>query len=169
MIHIVLYQPEIPSNAGNIMRTAAATGCKLHFIEPLGFFLDDAHLRRAGMDYMQDLDFEIHSSWEAFKEKYPGDYYYVSRYGQKAQDEFDYTKEEELFFVFGKESTGIPLSIMKDHLDRQIRIPMLPAARSLNLSNSVGIIIYEALRQLGYPGLAKVEVLKGKDYRGNDY
>ena len=168
MIHVVLYEPEKPANTGNIMRTCVAAGCVLHLIEPLGFYVDDHHLKRAGMDYIDDLEWHTHRNWESFCKEYPGDYVYVSRYGHKSHDEIDYTKEPgDIFLIFGKESTGIPYEIMKDHLDRQVRIPMVPEARSLNLSNSVGIVLYEVLRQLGYPGLSKKEVLKGEDYRGN--
>ena len=168
MIHVVLYEPEKPANTGNIMRTCMAAGAILHLIEPLGFYVDDRHLKRAGMDYIEELEWHVHRNWEAFCEAYPSDYIYVSRYGQKSPDEIDYTKEpEDIFLVFGKESTGIPYQIMKDHLDRQIRIPMVPSARSLNLSNAAGIVLYEVLRQLGYPGLSRTEVIKGADYRGN--
>ena len=168
MIHIVLYQPEIPANTGNIMRTAEATGSVLHLIEPLGFYIDDQHLRRSGMDYRNKIELHVHHTWEDFTKEFPGTYYYVSRYGHRSPDQFDFKKEEDLFLIFGKESTGIPLRIMKENLDHQIRIPMVPDARSLNLSNSVAIVLYEALRQKGYPNLAKAEVLKGPDYRGNE-
>ncbi|MDD6467191.1 MAG: tRNA (cytidine(34)-2'-O)-methyltransferase [Erysipelotrichaceae bacterium] len=169
MIHIVLFEPEIPQNTGNIMRTCVATGSKLHLIEPLGFSIDEKHLRRAGLDYRKDLEMEVHPNWEAFSQKYPANYYFVSRYGKHSPDQFDFTKENtDIFLVFGKESTGIPRHLMIDHLDHQMRLPMVASARSLNLSNCVAIVTYECLRQLGYPGLSRVEVLKGEDYIGNE-
>jgi len=169
MIHIVLYQPEKPENTGNIMRTCVAFNCVLHLIEPLGFYVDDKHLKRAGMDYIDGLVWYKHESYEDFMKDFPGEYYFISRYGQKSPDEFEFDKDKDVFFIFGKESTGLPLSIMKDHLDRQIRIPMEKKARSLNLSNSVAIIAYEALRQFEFNDLSKTEYLKGPDYRGNDF
>lgn len=169
MIHIVLYEPEIPQNTGNIMRTCVATGSMLHLIEPMGFSVDEKHLRRAGLDYRKDLVMEVHPNWEDFVSRYPADYYYISRYGKHAPDQFDFTAVNgDLFFVFGKESTGIPRRIMERNLSHQIRLPMVKEARSLNLSNCVAVITYECLRQLGYPGLSRTEYLKGPDYIGND-
>ena len=169
MIHIVLFEPEIPQNTGNIMRTCVATNSMLHLIEPLGFSVDEKHLRRAGMDYVKDLAMEVHPNWEDFTTKYPGNYYFVSRYGKKSPDMFDFTKEEkDVFLIFGKESTGIPKRIMINHLENQMRLPMVASARSLNLSNCVAICTYECLRQLGYPNLSRVEVIKGEDFIGNE-
>ena len=166
MIHIVLYEPEIPQNTGNIMRTCMAFQMKLHLIEPLGFSLDEKHLRRAGMDYISEIDYEIHSDWQSFLDKNDGSFYYVTRYGKKAPSEFDYTKDRnnDIYLVFGKESTGIPKQILADHMDRCIRIPMVKDARSLNLSNCVALMSYEVLRQLDYPGLSHTESIKGEDY-----
>ena len=166
MIHVVLYEPEIPQNTGNIMRTCMAAGCKLHLIEPLGFYLDEHHLRRAGMDYVKDLDYTLYPNWNAFVDK-NGDEncYFMTRYGKKAPSAFDFTTVKgDIYLVFGKESTGIPLSILKQHLSRCMRLPMVASARSLNLSNTVAIGVYEVLRQLDYPGLSKTEVIKGEDW-----
>ncbi|MCH3961112.1 MAG: tRNA (cytidine(34)-2'-O)-methyltransferase [Solobacterium sp.] len=168
MINVVLYEPEIPQNTGNIMRTCMAFGCRLHLIEPLGFYMDEKHLKRAGMDYVDDLDFTIYPNWTDFKTKNVGSFYYVTRYGSKAPSEFDYKKDadakQDIYVVFGKESTGIDKEILYQNLDRCIRIPMVENARSLNLSNCVALCIYEVIDQLGYPGLAREEVIKGPDF-----
>ncbi|MCF0246150.1 MAG: tRNA (cytidine(34)-2'-O)-methyltransferase [Ileibacterium sp.] len=166
MIHVVLYEPEIPANTGNIIRTCMASGSRLHLIEPLGFSLDEKHLRRSGMDYIKDADIHIYKNWEEFQQKNPeGDFYFMSRYGKKAPSQFDYTKAKgDIYLVLGKESTGIDKAILKDHLDRCMRLPMIENARSLNLSNCAAICVYEVLRQLDYPGLARHEVLKGENF-----
>ena len=166
MIHVVLFEPEIPGNTGNIIRTCMATNSILHLIEPLGFSLDEKHLRRAGMDYAKDCDIRIHKNWEDFKEKNPADhYYYMTRYGKKAPSEFDFTLDtEDIYLVLGKESTGIDRHILKGHQETCMRLPMVASARSLNLSNCAAIIVYEVLRQLDYPSLASTEVLKGEDF-----
>lgn len=166
MNHIVLYEPEIPGNTGNIMRTCMATGTKLHLIEPLGFSLDEKHLRRSGMDYIRDVDFTVYPDWNTFLEKNPGaDLYFLTRYGKKAPSEFDFASAQgDIYLVLGKESTGVDKAILKEHLERCMRLPMMASARSLNLSNCAAIGIYEILRQQGYPGLAGQEVLKGEDF-----
>lgn len=166
MIHVVLFEPEIPQNTGNIMRTCMASNCKLHLIEPLGFSLDEKHLRRSAMDYVKALDYTIYPNWEDFTKKNPSEnYYYMTRYGKKAPSEFDFTKVEgDIYLVLGKESTGIPKEILAHQLEHCMRLPMVADARSLNLSNCAAIIVYEVLRQLGYPGLSSVEVLKGEDW-----
>ena len=169
LIHIVLFEPEIPQNTGNIIRTCVATGGVLHVIKPLGFSLDEKHLRRAGLDYIASSTIHIHENWDEFYSVCNGEIFFVSRYGKKTPDEFNYGEiTEDIYFVFGKESTGIPKSIMEKKLENQMRIPMLPETRSLNLSNCVAIVLYECLRQKGYPQLSKEEVLKGKDYIGNE-
>lgn len=174
MIHVVLYEPEIPGNTGNIMRTCSALNMVLHLIEPLGFYMDEKHLRRSGMDYRDNLEYHIHKNWEAFlKESKASNLYYVTRYATKTPDKFDFKEyDEDVFLVFGKESTGIPKHILKENLDRCIRIPMVAEARSLNLSNSVAIVAYEAISQFDYPGLVKHETLKGENfllkYKGKD-
>lgn len=165
MIHVVLYQPEIPQNTGNIMRTCVATGAKLHLIEPLGFKVDDAHLRRSGVNYIDKLEYFLYPDWEEFKKKNPGDYYYFTRYGHKPHTSFDYSNtEKEIYLIFGKESTGIPQEILKEDLDHCMRIPMTANVRALNLSNCVAICVYEVLRQQGYQTLLFEEPHKGKDY-----
>lgn len=168
MIHIVLYEPEIPQNTGNIMRTCMAFGCRLHLIEPLGFCLDDRHLKRAGMDYINSLEWTVYPDWRAFELANSGSMYFITRYGSCPPSAFDYRKDAEegrdIYLVFGRESTGIDKKILRAHADRCVRIPMVPAARSLNLSNCVALCAYEVLSQLGYPGLSETEVQKGADF-----
>lgn len=167
MIHIVLYQPEKPENTGNILRTAMATGSIVHLIKPYSFYLDDKHLKRAGMDYIDKTIIHEHLNWNEFKEglKENDKLFYLTRYGHKLPASFNYTEVEgDIYLVFGKESTGIPKTILKDNLDTCIRLPMVADARSLNLSNTVAIMVYEVLRQLDYPGLSGDEVLKGADF-----
>lgn len=166
MIHVVLYEPEIPQNTGNIMRTCMASGTKLHLIEPLGFSLDEKHLRRAGMDYRKELDYRTYPNWEAFKEANPANhYYFVTRYGKVPPETHDFKKcEGDIYLVFGKESTGIPYELLAGNMDYCMRIPMIATARSLNLSNCVAIVVYEALKQLDYPGLERHECIKGEDF-----
>lgn len=166
MNNIVLYEPEIPQNTGNIMRTCVATGTKLHLIKPLGFTIDDAHLKRCGVNYIDKLEYTIYENFSDFKEKNPGIYYYFTRYGHKPHTSFDYSnpKDENLYFIFGKESTGIPKEILQQDLDHCMRIPMTSNVRALNVSNSVAIVIYEDLRQQNYRGLLFEEPHKGKDY-----
>lgn len=166
MNNIVLYEPEISQNTGNIMRTCVATGTKLHLIKPLGFTIDDAHLKRCGVNYIDKLEYTIYENFSDFKEKNPGIYYYFTRYGHKPHTSFDYSnlKDENLYFIFGKESTGIPKEILQQDLEHCMRIPMTSNVRALNVSNSVAIVIYEALRQQNYRGLLFEEPHKGKDY-----
>ena len=165
MIHVVLYEPEIPQNTGNIMRTCAATAAHLHLIEPLGFSLDIKAVRRSGMDYISHCDYNVYQNWEEFIEKNPSDhYYYLTRYGKKAPSEFDFTQDKDHYFILGKESTGIPLEILRKDKEHCMRLPMKADARSLNLSNCAAIIVYECLRQLDYPELSPVEVIKGEDW-----
>lgn len=166
MIHLVLFEPEIPQNTGNMMRTCMATNTKMHLIKPLGFSLDEQHLRRAGMDYVKDLDYQVYENWEDFTSKNPSEhYFYMTRYGKKAPSQMDFSAcDGDIYVVCGKESTGIPKSILVNDLDHCMRLPMVANARSLNLSNCAAIIIYEVLRQLDYPGLSDVEVIKGEDW-----
>lgn len=169
MNNIVLYQPEIPQNTGNIMRTCVATNTKLHLIKPLGFKVDDASLKRSGVNYIDKLDWEVYENWEDFKEKNKGTYYYFTRYGHKPHTSFDYNKKDEnLYFIFGKESTGIPKEILKEDLEHCMRIPMTDNVRALNVSNSVAIVIYEALRQQDYNDLLMEEPHKGNDFLERD-
>ncbi len=145
-LNVVLYEPEIPSNTGNIGRTCVATGTRLHLIEPLGFSLSEKAIRRAGMDYWQDLDFIRYVNWEDFLEKNPNARIYMATTKAKQV----YTKatyEPDCYLMFGKESAGIPEEILVNYQNDCIRIPMMGEIRSLNLSNSVAIVLYEALRQ----------------------
>ena len=166
MNNIVLFEPEIPGNTGNIMRTCVATNTTLHLIKPLGFQLDDNHLKRSGVNYIDKLNLKIYDNFDDFKSKNKGIYYYFTRYGRKPHTSFDYSNKnkENLYFIFGKESTGIPKEILKKDLDHCMRIPMSGNVRALNLSNSVAIVIYEALRQQNFEGLLFEEPFKGADY-----
>ena len=165
MINIVLYEPEIPGNTGNIMRTCAATNAKLHLIEPLGFSLDEKYIKRSAVNYLELCDYKVYKNFDDFKETNKGTYYYLTRYGKKPHTSFDYSDpNENIYFIFGKESTGIPKEILKNDLERCMRIPMNEHVRALNLSNSVAVMTYEALRQQNYPNLSFVEPFKGEDY-----
>lgn len=165
MINIVLYEPEIPGNTGNIMRTCAATNAKLHLIEPLGFSLDEKYIKRSAANYLEFCDYKVYKNFDDFKETNKGTYYYLTRYGKKPHTSFDYSDpNENIYFIFGKESTGIPKEILKNDLERCMRIPMNEHVRALNLSNSVAVMTYEALRQQNYPNLSFVEPFKGEDY-----
>ncbi|MDY6062255.1 MAG: tRNA (cytidine(34)-2'-O)-methyltransferase [Erysipelotrichaceae bacterium] len=168
MINIVLFEPEIPANTGNIMRTCVVFNCKLHLIEPLGFSLDEKHLRRSGMDYIKDLEYFTYPNWQGFYDNHSqGRYIYFTRYGFKHLGELKlehHCQEEDLYLVFGKESTGIDKGILVEHLDECYRIPMDAKARSLNLSNCVALGTYEVLRQLNFPNLSTKEVIKGEDF-----
>lgn len=145
-LNIVLFEPEIPANTGNIGRTCVATGTKLHLIEPLGFRLDEKALKRAGMDYWKDLDVTTYINFEEFMEKNPNAKIYMAT-TKSRQTYTQVTYESDCFIMFGKESAGIPEEILVHHPDTSIRIPMIGDIRSLNLSNSVAIVLYEALRQ----------------------
>lgn len=163
MLNVVLFEPEIPQNTGNIMRTCVATNTRLHLIKPLGFKVDDASLKRSGVNYIDKLEWFIYDSWEDFLSKNKGTFYFLTRYGHKPHTTFDYSNtEENIYFVFGKESTGIPKSILKPHLDTCMRMPMSINVRSLNLSNTVAIMVYEALRQQNYNNLLFDEPHKTK-------
>lgn len=165
MVNIVLFEPEIPQNTGNIMRTCSVFEMKLHLIEPLGFSLDEKHLKRSGMDYVKDLDYTVYKNWEEFHEKNKdGQYVFFTRYGLKSFEECVFNKQEDIYIVFGKESTGIDKKILKDNLEYCYRIPMRSDARSLNLSNCVAIAAYECLRQIGFGDLSDREVIKGADF-----
>ena len=165
MINIVLYEPEIPGNTGNIMRTCVATNTKLHLIEPLGFSLDEAHLRRSGVNYIDKLEYTVYKNFDEFKSKNKGTYYYFTRYGHKPHTSFDYSnKDEEIYLIFGKESTGIPKEILREDLEHCMRIPMTSNVRALNLSNCAAIVLYEVLRQQDYRDLLFEEPHKDKDF-----
>lgn len=148
-MHIVLYQPEIPQNTGNIGRTCVATGTSLHLIEPLGFRINEKELRRAGMDYWEHLDVTRYTNYEEFLEKHPGaKIWMASTKAKHTYTEVEYGPDD--FIMFGRESAGIPEEILVENEENCVRIPMLPAIRSLNLSNSAAIVLYEALRQNGF-------------------
>ncbi|OXS75187.1 tRNA (uridine(34)/cytosine(34)/5-carboxymethylaminomethyluridine(34)-2'-O)-methyltransferase TrmL [Domibacillus enclensis] len=153
-VHVVLYQPEIPANTGNIARTCAATGVPLHLIRPLGFSTDDKMLKRAGLDYWEFVDIHYYDSLDDFFEKNKGNMYYLSKFGTQDHAKFDYSDlEQDHYFLFGKETTGLPKDLIQSNIDRCLRIPMNDHVRSLNLSNTAAILVYEALRQQGFPGL----------------
>lgn len=165
MNHIVLYEPEIPGNTGNIMRTCAGTNTKLHLIKPLGFSLEEKYLKRSGVNYLEYCDYTVYENWNDFLSKNEGDFYFLTRYGKKPHSEFDFSDtKKNIYLVFGRESTGIPKSILKKHLDRCLRIPMTDHIRALNLSNSAAIMIYEVLRQQNYNDLLRTEPFKGEDW-----
>lgn len=153
-LHVVMVNPEIPPNTGNVARLCALTGCSLHLVRPLGFFLDDKRVKRAGLDYWHLLDLTLHDSLEEVQQKLAGhNFYYATTKGKKTHSDVTYKPGDVV--VFGPETQGLSAKVLAANEDRTIRIPMLPLedARSLNLSNSVSIIVYEALRQMGYPGL----------------
>ena len=160
-VHVVLYQPEIPANTGNIARTCAGTDTSLHLIRPLGFSTDDKMLKRAGLDYWEHVDIHYHDSLDDLFDKYKdGKFYFITKFGEKTYSNFDYTNlDEEIFFVFGRETTGLPKELIEKNMETCLRIPMTDHIRSLNLSNTAAILIYEALRQQDFR-----ELLKVKDY-----
>ena len=159
-LNVVLYEPEIPANTGNIGRTCVATGTKLHLIEPLGFLLNEKAIKRAGMDYWNDLDVRRYINWQDFLARNPGaKIYMATTKGQKVYTEVKY--EPDCYLMFGKESAGIPEEILIEHPDTCVRIPMAGETRSLNLSNSVAVVLYEALRQNEFAHLE----LKGQLHR----
>lgn len=160
MINIVLHEPEIPANTGNIGRSCVATGARLHLIEPLGFSLSEKALKRAGMDYWSKLDVTVYEDFEDFLRRNPDAKIYMATTKSK-QTYVDVVYEDNCYIMFGKESAGIPEEILLDYKETAIRIPMLPDIRSLNLSNSVAIVLYEALRQQGFSGL----MLEGQLHR----
>ena len=171
MIHIVLYRPEKPQNTGNIMRTCVAIHATLHIIGPITFSVENKDLQRVGMDYIDDLKMEFHPTYEDFLKAYPdANVYYVTRYAKTVYSSYDFSKlmAEDIFLMFGRESTGIPHDILKAHQDKLMRIPMVPEARSLNLSNCVALVTYEVLRQQNFPNLATEEAIKGPDFLFKD-
>ena len=153
-INIVLHQPEIPQNTGNIARTCAATGAALHLIKPLGFEIDDKKLKRAGLDYWHLLDITYYESEEEFFEKNAGEViYYFSTKAPRKHTDVKYP--ERVFLMFGKETAGLPEALLAKNPDTSVRIPMLPNLRSLNLSNSAAVAVYEVLRQRDFRGLSE--------------
>lgn len=167
--NIVLFEPEIPQNTGNIMRTCAGTNTTLHLIKPLGFSLDEKNLKRCAVNYIEFVDYKVYENFDDFmnQNKGLGKMYYFSRYGQKTPHQLNLSdKEGTYYFIFGKESTGIPKEILKDHLEDCIRLPMTDKIRALNLSNCCAVVVYEALRQQDYNDLEifEPETKKGKDW-----
>lgn len=164
-MHIILHQPEIPQNTGNIGRTCVATGSSLHLIEPLGFRLDEKLLKRAGMDYWEHLDLHRYMNFQEFTQLHPGaKIWYATTKAHRAYTEVEFGADD--YITFGKESAGIPEEILVEHEESCIRIPMLPQIRSLNLSNSVAIVLYEALRQQNFVGLEMEGALHRLHWQG---
>ena len=175
-INIVMVEPEIPQNTGNIARTCAAIGAKLHLVKPLGFSIDDKYLKRAGLDYWDKLEIEVHENLDEFLKQYavgagihpcPGqgqslaptidpNFFLASTKSQQTYAEINYTKFEEIFILFGKETKGLPEDLIQNNMKQAIRIPMRESLRSLNLSNSVAIIVYEVLRQNRFNNLQEI-------------
>ena len=163
-LNIVLHEPEIPANTGNIGRTCVATGTRLHLIKPLGFDISDKAVKRAGLDYWQKLDVTVYESYEDFLERNPGaKIYYATTKGPQTYVDVHY--EEDCFIMFGKESAGIPEDILYDNQETAVRIPMINDIRSLNLSNSVAIVLYEALRQNNFGHMQLAGHLRTHEWR----
>ena len=155
-LNIVLVEPEIPQNTGNIARTCAAIGAKLHLVKPLGFEISDKYLKRAGLDYWDKLEIEEHESLSDFLIKYNAEnsnMFFVTTKGQHCYSDIDYSKLDNIFLLFGKETKGLPEDLLKKYINNAIRIPMRETLRSLNLSNSVAILAYEVLRQNNFGNL----------------
>ena len=158
-LNIVLVEPEIPQNTGNIARTCAALGAKLHLVHPLGFKITEKAVKRAGLDYWDKVEIEEHISFEKFLEKYKPEnhnMFFVTTKGKHVYSEPDYSKMDEVFALFGKETKGLPEDILLKYIDKTIRIPMRPTLRSLNLSNSVAIVAYDILRQKNFENLEEI-------------
>ena len=159
-LHIVMVEPEIPQNTGNIARTCAITGAKLHLVHPLGFNISEKSVRRAGLDYWDKLEIEEHESLQKFLEKYPpekNNMFFATTKGKTVYSDVDYSTMEEIFVLFGRETKGLPEWLLEKYLDKKtIRIPMLPTLRSLNLSNSVCVIAYEILRQKKFENMQNI-------------
>ena len=151
MLNIVLVEPEIPQNTGNIARTCAATGSRLHLVRPLGFEIDDRKLKRAGLDYWHLLDITYYDNLADFFEKNPGRFFFFSTKAKHTYCEVEYQDGD--YLVFGKETAGLPEELLREHPEECVRLPMIGGARSLNLSNTVAVGAYEALRQIGFQGL----------------
>lgn len=165
MINIVLYEPEIPQNTGNIMRTCAGTGAKLHLIKPLGFSLDDKYVKRSGVNYIPKCDYQVYENFSEFLKTNNGEFYFLTRYGTKEYSSFNYSDiNKDIYLIFGKESTGIPKEILTNHFDRCARIPINENIRALNLSNCVAVMLFEVLRQQNFPNLLNYDPFKGQGY-----
>ena len=168
MLNIVLLEPEIPQNTGNIMRTCVATHTHLHLIKPLGFSMDEKSIKRSGVNYIENCKWTLYENWEDFVSKNDGVYYFYTRYGHKPHSDLNYTDEandnKNIYLVFGKESTGIPKEILSKDLDHCLRIPINSNIRALNVSNSVAIMVYEVLRQQDFNDLLFKEPHKSEDF-----
>lgn len=167
-INVVLVEPEIPQNTGNIARTCAAIGAKLHLVHPLGFEITEKQVKRAGLDYWDKVEIEEHASLDAFLSKYPPEQnpmYFLTTKGQKCYTEVNFASFDEVFVLFGKETKGLPETLLLDHLDTAIRIPMRKDLRSLNLSNSVAIVVYEILRQANFNDLEETSIYLNEKYQ----
>ena len=159
ILNIVLVEPQIPQNTGNISRTCAVTGAALHLIKPYGFTITDKQLKRAGLDYWDKLQIEEHNSLQDFLNKYnpkKNNMFFVTTKGKHCYSDVDYSKLDNIFLLFGKETKGLPENLLQDNLDNAIRIPMRKTLRSLNLSNSVAIVAYEVLRQQNFSNLQEI-------------
>ena len=158
-LNVVLVEPEIPQNTGNIARTCAATGGKLHLVHPLGFSITEKAVKRAGLDYWDKLEIEEHESFEKFLDKYEpekNNMFFVTTKGKNVYSEPNYKEMDEVFILFGKETKGLPEDILVKYINKTIRIPMRPTLRSLNLSNSVSIVVYDILRQKNFEELEEI-------------
>ncbi len=165
MLNIVLFEPEIPGNTGNIMRTCAGTEAKLHLIEPLGFSLNEKTIKRSGVNYNEFCEYQTYLDIDDFFNKNKGTYYFLTRYATKSYTDVDFSNSNEnIYLIFGKESTGIPKEILSKNIDKCLRIPTNNNIRALNLSNSVAIVLFEALRQQKFNDLLVYDTQKGKDY-----
>ncbi|MBQ4270550.1 MAG: tRNA (cytidine(34)-2'-O)-methyltransferase [Clostridiales bacterium] len=165
-MHVVLFEPEIPQNTGNIMRSCVAFNAKLHIIKPLGFDIENPKFNRFNTNHITWADYVLYENWEDFRSKNEGEYFFLTRYGKVPPSDIDFKKvsDKEIYLIFGKESTGVPYDILKENIDRCFRIPMAGECRSLNLSNAAAIAMFECARQLGFPGLSLTEVQKGEDF-----
>jgi len=153
-IHVVLYQPEIPANTANIARTCAATGTSLHLIRPLGFSTDEKMIKQAGLDFWNSINITYYDSLNDFYAKNQGEFYYIETFAEETYTDHDFKDtSKEYYFIFGKETTGLPKDLLETNRDHFLRIPMSGHIRSLNLSNTAAILVFEALRQQGYLNL----------------
>lgn len=158
-VNVVMVEPEIPQNTGNIARTCAAIGAKLHLVHPLGFSISEKAVKRAGLDYWDKVEIEEHNSFDEFLKKYKpeeNNMFFATTKGKHVYSEPNYSKMEEVFLLFGKETKGLPEDILQKYIDKTIRIPMRNNLRSLNLSNSVAIVVYEVLRQKEFENLEEI-------------
>ncbi len=164
MINIVLFQPEIPQNTGNIMRTCVGINAKLHLVKPFGFSLEESAVKRSAANYLQDLNYVVYDSVEDFFSMNTGTYYFLTRYATQSYSDIKYNSNEEIYLIFGSESKGIAKELLAANYDKCYRIPTTEKIRSLNLSNAVAIVAYEVMRQLDFPDLLLFDKQKGEDY-----